>query len=45
VISLLNSPASMAFSAFRCEASANSSCASRETFHCAATFSAVSPMP
>ena len=45
VISSLNSPAAMAFSAFWCEASANSSCASRLTFHCAATFSAVMPMP
>ena len=45
VISSVNSPAACAFSARRCDSSANASCASRLTFHCAATFSAVMPMP
>ena len=45
VISSLNSPAACAFSARRCDSSANASCASRLTFHCSATFSAVMPMP
>ena len=45
VISSANSPAACAASAFWCEASAKASCASRDTFHCCATFSAVSPMP
>ena len=45
LISASNSPAACAASAFWCDASANASCASRDTFHCAATFSAVSPMP
>ncbi len=45
VISSLNSPPFCAFSARRCDSSANASCASRVTFHCAATFSAVRPMP
>ena len=41
VVSSLKWPAAMAASAFWCEASANASCASRETFHWLATFSAV----
>ncbi|MCY1218386.1 hypothetical protein D3C85_714010 [compost metagenome] len=45
VISSANLPAACAASAFWCEASANASCASRLTFHCCATFSAVRPMP
>ena len=44
-ISSLNSPAAMALSAFWCEASANASWSSRETFQRSATFSAVRPMP
>ena len=45
LISSRNSPASIALSAFWCEASANASWSSRETFHSSATFSAVMPMP
>ena len=45
VISLANSPAFIAAIAFMCERYANSSWASRLTFHCCATFSAVRPMP
>ena len=45
LISAPNSPAACAASAFWCDASANASWSSRETFHCAATFSAVRPMP
>ena len=45
VISSANSPAAMAASARRCDSTANASCASRLTFHCCATFSAVKPMP
>ncbi len=45
VVSSLNSPACWPAMAFWCEASANSSCISRVTFHCVATFSAVRPMP
>ncbi len=45
VISAANSPVAIARKAFWCDASANASCASRLTFHCAATFSAVRPMP
>jgi hypothetical protein len=44
-ISSRNSPALIAAIAFRCEASANASWSSRETFHSSATFSAVMPMP
>ena len=45
VVSLSNSPAACPAMAFWCGARANSSCASRVTFHCVATFSAVGPMP
>ena len=45
VISSLNSPDSMPAMAFLWDRSANSSCISRVIFHCAATFSAVRPMP
>ncbi len=45
VISSLNSPFCMAITARWCDCSAKASCASRETFHCCATFSAVRPMP
>ena len=45
VISSLNSPAFWAAIAFRCDSTAKASCISRVTFHCAATFSAVMPMP
>ncbi len=41
----LNSPAACAASAPSWCAAANASCASRLTFHCCATFSAVRPMP
>ena len=39
-----NRPASIAATAFRWLASPNASCRSRETFHCSATFSPVSPI-
>src|SRR5690606_5729899 len=45
LISSRNSPASIAFSAFWCEARAKASWSSRETFHSSETFSAVMPMP
>ncbi|MDT4849850.1 hypothetical protein FQZ97_839840 [compost metagenome] len=45
VISSVNSPFFMASTARWCDCTANASCASRDTFHCWATFSAVRPMP
>ena len=45
VISSLNSPAAMAATARWLDCRANASCASRDTPHCCATFSAVRPMP
>ncbi len=45
LISSRNSPAAIAAIAFWCEASANASWSSRDTFHSSATFSAVMPMP
>jgi hypothetical protein len=45
VVSSANSPAACALRARWCDSSANASCASRLTFHCNATFSAVRPMP
>ena len=45
VISSVNSPAFMAATARACDCTAKASCASRDTFHCCATFSAVRPMP
>ena len=45
VISSAKAPACCAANAFKWLCSANSSWASRLTFHCIATFSAVSPMP
>ena len=45
VISSLNWPDCMAAMARRCDSTAKASCASRLTFHCCATFSAVRPMP
>ena len=44
-ISPSRSPDCWAAIARRCDSSANWSCASREIFHCCATFSAVRPMP
>jgi hypothetical protein len=44
-ISALKWPAAIAAQAFWFEATANASWSSREIFHCAATFSAVMPMP
>ena len=45
VISSANAPACCAARALWWDCSANASCASRLTFHCVATFSAVKPMP
>ena len=45
VTSSLNSPVSVARIARRWLSAAKRSCSSRLTFHCVATFSAVTPMP
>ncbi len=45
VVSSLKKPACCAAMARRCDSTENASCASRDTFHWVATFSAVKPMP